>query len=192
MGTRLSELERAQGSGGGGQGGDVDDDDVGERKGKGKGKEMGYATWDAPRPDPWSAWYADGREMKDDRRKREMVVGFTDKGFRPKVEVLERMGELISYVGVGIQNELDGRPFTIGPVVKFGLVRFKGLTGKAKFKEWLGKNQHRLKALGIWVGDNLGKDDRVKEMVAGKVKKALMEQKANRNEFFVDWNRGQV
>ena len=66
------------------------------------------------------------------------------------------------------------------------------MAAKTKFKDWLGTNQHGVNAPGIWVGENLERDSRVKEMVAGKVKRALCELKENRKDVVNDWRRGQV
>ena len=121
-----------------------------------------------------------------------MVMGFDDGNRRPKAEVMQKLEELVSYAGYDIESELESRPFTIGPVVKMGLMRFKTVAGKSKLKEWLGKNQHRIRSMGIWVGDNLGKSVRLKKTVTGKVKRALCEVKENRDDVTNDWRRGQV
>ena len=83
-------------------------------------------------------------------------------------------------------------PFTIGKMVSFGIVRFKTLQHKTKFKEWLGTNQHRVKALKIWVNDNIEKERREKEIIVGKVKKALCLNKEGRTDVICDWRWGRV
>ena len=63
---------------------------------------------------------------------------------------------------------------------------------KSKFKEWLGENQHRLAALKIWVNDNIEKERREKEIIVGKIKKALCMKQEGRTDVICDWRWGRV
>ena len=131
-------------------------------------------------------------DVKEDRRRREMVV----RGFKrntPKAEVVKKMKELVTEAEVSA----DGLPFTIGPLVSFGLVRFFDLEEKAKFKQWLSDNMTRMKNEGIWVSDNVDKENLLKEVVTGKLKKAICISveglgDGGSKEVVADYRRGQV
>ena len=68
---------------------------------------------------------------------------------------------------------------------------------KAKFKQWLAGNMARMKFEGLWVSDNVDKGSSLKEVITGKVKKAVCIMVENdgdggSKEVVADYRRGQV
>ena len=65
--------------------------------------------------------------------------------------------------------------FTFGLIVSFGVIRFEHLGDKIRFKtQWLARHKEELLKQKVWLSDNMSKERRIMEVVAGKVKKAMI------------------
>ena len=126
-------------------------------------------------------------DFRDDKRKREMVMRGVPRN-TPKNEVIAKMNHIISLAKI----ETEVPPFTIGPMVSFGIVRFPDSGRKFAFKEWLKDNQEVMKHEQVYVSENVEKSQRTLEIAAGKVKKVLCQKREGRRDVTVDWRRGQV
>ena len=141
-------------------------------------------------------------EMRDIKRKREMVV----RGFErntPRKEVITKITSVMDALGWSSKVE-EGGIFTVGPMVSFGIVRFKSVDEKVGFKKMLaekGSTDSAWSKAGLWIGDNVDKEVRLRETAVGKVARALHEKgggkkgaggKGKRTDITVDWRRGRV
>ena len=169
-----------EGSEGGGGVGRADPWSVWQGVGiSGKGKGRGAATM------PTDVW--DPSQIRDDRRKREMIV----RGFErntPKKEVLQKIDKFLVENGI----DIEGKAFTVGPMVSFGIVRFESVEDKVGFKNWLALNPEKVTGPTMWFGDNLEKERRLMEVATGKVKKALCLVREGRDDITIGWRRGEV
>lgn len=126
-------------------------------------------------------------EERKDMRKREMVFRGFDSN-TPKDEIKGYINNFLK----DSDYETTTIVFTIAPMTSFGIVRLQSIEEKIQFKQWLGEKRQTLKAKGIYVSDNVDKDTRIKEIVTGKVAKALHDANGGkkRQDLTVDWRRG--
>ena len=86
-----------------------------------------------------------------------------------------------------------GRVQVIGQRASFAFISFDDYIRKQEFKYWWKAHGKGVKeARGIWFGDNIDKDARLREKAVGKVVSALMMSREGREDVDRDFRRGLV
>ena len=115
----------------------------------------------------------------------------------PKKEIISKLHAVL------VDSGFDGRaemPFTFGPMVSSGVIRFDSMKSKLDFKKWLAEYKDTSCLDGLWLSDNIDKDRRQREVIIGKVAKALHEKgdgkgggkTGKRKDITIDWRRAVV
>ena len=105
-------------------------------------------------------------------------------------EVKLRIKEIVK-AGIGLDIEVA----TTRKRTSFGFARFATQPQKSEFKKWLAKETEVIKCKGLHdlrIGDNEDKEQQARGRAVSKVKRALMEARANRTDLDVDRRAGEV
>ena len=108
----------------------------------------------------------------------------------PGHEIEARIKEVVKE-GIGAEPNV----VTTRKMTSFGIAKFASSKQKSDFKKWLGDGKKEFKFKGLHtlsIGDNEEKTRRIQGRAVGKVKRALMESRANRTDITTDRNAGEV
>ena len=125
---------------------------------------------------------------REERREREMVIAGIMRN-TPADEVIS----CVLDVTLGA-SKCEAESYTTRKLTSFGIIRFKTLKEKGRFKRWLADLKEPLMYKGrkLHIGDNETRAVRTMGRAVSKIKRALMENKPLRTDVIVERRTGEV